>query len=110
VLSYTLDRDGSLTGLYLANAERYDRSGLLADRAKEVRKSPAEHWKPIPGRRLFIFADNLFTLNIRPQTTLAAAERLAAQLDPNASVTVAPLSEASPEESPGPQPESGGPG
>lgn len=96
VLSYTRGREGNLTGLYLNNAERYDRPGLLSDRAKGIAKATADYWKAIPGRRLFIFADNLFTLNIRPQTTLAAAKELALQLDPNATVTVEPAPDAPP--------------
>src|SRR5207244_201717 len=82
-LTHTLDRDGKLMGIYLNNAERYDRPGLLSDRKNGVTKPTADYWKIIPGRRLFIFADKLYTLNLRPQTTLAAAEELALQLDPN---------------------------
>jgi hypothetical protein len=88
VLTYQLDRDGKLTGIYLNHAERYDRTGLLSDRKGGVSKPTADYWKRIPGRRLFIFADRLFTLNLRPQTTLAAAERLVLQLDPKARVSV----------------------
>jgi len=99
VLTYTLDRDGKLMGIYLNNAERYDRAGLLSDRKSGVTKPTADYWKIIPGRRLFIFADKLFTLNLRPQTTLAAAEELALQLDPNATVSLEPVSRSPPETS-----------
>jgi hypothetical protein len=103
ILDYTRNREGNLTGIYLNNAERYDRAGLLADREKHTAKTNAEYWKAIPGRRLFIFTDKLFTLNIRPQTTLAAARELVVlQLGPNADVTVEPVAEASPQGSPAP--------
>lgn len=100
VLSYTRGREGNLTGLYLNNAERYDRPGLLSDREKGTAKATAEYWKAIPGNRLFISADKLFTLNIRPRTTLAAAKELALQLDPNAIVTVEPAPDAPPATAP----------
>lgn len=88
VLTYTKGQGGSLLGIYLNNAQRYDRVGLLADRAEKKAKPPADYWKAIPGSRLFIFADKIATLNARPQTTLVAATELARKLDPNANVTV----------------------
>lgn len=91
VLNYTRDHDGSLTGIYLNNAQRYDRAGLLEDRKNANAKANADYWKPIPGSRLFIFADKIFTLNIRPQTTLAAASEVARTLDPGAVVRVEPV-------------------
>lgn len=101
VLDYTRDREGSLTGIYLNNAERYDRAGLVSDRKNGIAKDTAEYWKTIPGKRLFIFTDKLFTLNIRPQTTLAAAMKLVAlELDPKATVTVNPVGKAPSEGSP----------
>jgi hypothetical protein len=101
VLDYTRDREGSLTGIYLNNAERYDRAGLVSDREKGIAKDTVEYWKSIPGNRLFIFTDKLFTLNIRPQTTLAAASKLVAlELDPHATVTVRPIRKAPTETSP----------
>jgi hypothetical protein len=89
VLSYTRDREGVLTGIYLDGAERYDRAGLLADRASGVAKGNPEYWKSIPGKRLYIFADKLFTLNIRPQTTLGGAQEIVAlELGPEFTVSV----------------------
>jgi hypothetical protein len=89
VLSYTRDREGALTGIYLDGAERYNRAGLLADRENGVAKANADYWKSIPGQRLFIFADKLFTLNIRPQTTLDGAQEIVAlELGPDFTVSV----------------------
>jgi hypothetical protein len=103
VLNYTRDREGKLTGIYLNNAERYNRARLLADRKMGKAKPTEQYWTPIPGSRLFIFADKLCTLNIRPQTTLAAAKVLALQLDPNATVTVSTVAEPHhPQGPPGP--------
>lgn len=99
VLDYTRDRDGNLTGIYLDNAQRYDRTGLLTDRAVEKAKPSAEYWRVIPGKRLFIFADKISTLNVRPQTTMAAASELARQLDPAATVTVRSVAESAPRDS-----------
>ncbi len=45
VLSYTRGHDGNLTGIYLTNAKRYDRPGLLADREKGTPKEKADYWK-----------------------------------------------------------------
>jgi hypothetical protein len=107
VLDYTRDREGNLAGLYLNNAQRYDRTGLLADRAELLAdraerkaKANAEYWRAIPGKRLFIFADKISTLNVRPQTTLAAAGELARQLDPDATVTVKAVEDSSPQHPP----------
>ena len=105
VLDYTRDLEGKLAGIYLENAERYDRTGLLADREKGKARRTDEYWRSIPGSRLFIFADKLCTLNIRPQTTLAAAKVLALQLDPNAMVTVRTVAEPhQPQGQPAPAP------
>lgn len=101
VFDYTRDSEGKLTGIYLNNAQRYDRTGLLADRAAgDKTKALADYWKPIHGSRLFVFADKISTLNIRPQTTLAAAELLAKELDPDAVVTVKAVEEPAPPEPP----------
>jgi hypothetical protein len=73
-LSYTRDRDGKLTGIYLDHAERYDRKGLEKDRDQHVQKPLDQYWKPI-GERLYVFADNILSLNIRPEATVDSVRK-----------------------------------
>ena len=71
VVSHTLNVDGQLTGIYLKDAERYDRIGYLAQKEVAVRDksdppSAAAYWKKIAGNRLFIRADVIQTVNTMP--------------------------------------------
>ncbi len=67
VLSYTKDEQGKLTGIYLSNAQRFSRSRLLADRQAGKMLATASYWVTIPGERLYVLADRLSSLNVRPR-------------------------------------------
>jgi hypothetical protein len=88
VLSHTVNKDGSLTGLYLTDAQRYNRRGYVADTERGTARSRESYWTSIPGNRLFIFGDKLVSLNIRPETTFEAAVGLARDLRADIEVTV----------------------
>lgn len=63
--SYFLDRDGSLSGIMLVNASRFDRRGYLSDREKGSQQKVDTYWKPIPGAKLYIPFREISNLNIR---------------------------------------------
>jgi hypothetical protein len=87
ILDFTIDKEGSLTGIYLQRAERFDRVGYL-DAKKTGQPKTQEYWRDIPGEKLFILADKIYTLNIRPRARQEMLQSLARELDPNAVVTV----------------------
>lgn len=63
--SYFLDRDGSLSGIMLVNASRFDRRGYLSDGEEGNQQKVDTYWKPIPGAKLYIPFREVSNLNIR---------------------------------------------
>lgn len=64
IAQHSLDKEGQLTGLIITEAKRYARDAYLKDREKgPVEKG--DYWRPIPGAKLYIFADKILNLNLR---------------------------------------------
>jgi hypothetical protein len=74
--SYFLDKDGSLFGLMLTNASRFERRRYLSDEAAGAAPEPKHYWKPIPGAKLYVPFDKVSSVNFRyePQLNQPLAE------------------------------------
>lgn len=59
------ESDGKLAGLFLAEAQRYQRDKLARDRESGVIKEPETYWKTIPGSNLYQPASTIANYNIR---------------------------------------------
>jgi hypothetical protein len=71
IVSHTAAADGSLVGVYLQDAERFDRVGYLRTKEKKPGGAiPAAYWKPILGERLLIFGSSIQTLNVMPRVPI----------------------------------------
>jgi hypothetical protein len=67
IVGHEVDRDGSLRGVLISGALRFDRRTYLKDKDSGEPTNPDDYWKKIPGKNLFIFADKLSTLNLSYQ-------------------------------------------
>jgi hypothetical protein len=59
-----VDTGGNLRGVLISGSLRFDRHTYLKNNDSDPSVNPDDYWKKIPGRNLFIFADNLATLNL----------------------------------------------
>jgi hypothetical protein len=64
VVSYFLDKEGELSGVFLAFPRRFDRQGLLKDRENNRRRPSDEYWTTIPSNNLYIPSDKIVNLNV----------------------------------------------
>jgi hypothetical protein len=63
VTQHSLDKEGQLAGVIITEAKRYARDAYLKDKEKgSVKKK--DYWRPIPGAKLYIFADKILNLNL----------------------------------------------
>ena len=66
VTEYFLDKEGELSGIFLGQPRRFDRSGLLRDIKEEKAKRDMEsYWRDIPSNNLYISSDKIINLNVR---------------------------------------------
>lgn len=78
--SYFLDRDGSLSGIMLVNASRFDRRGYLRDKEKGAERKADTYWKAIPGAKLYIPFREVLNLNIRYESPTPEIVRIIERL------------------------------
>jgi hypothetical protein len=91
--SYFLDKDGSLVGIMLTNASRFERRRYLSDEAAGAAPEPKDYWKTIPGAKLYVPFDNVSSVNFRYEPRLTRpltelVERLLSGEGINAHVTL----------------------
>jgi hypothetical protein len=91
--SYFLDKDGSLVGIMLTNASRFDRRRYLSDEAAGALPEPRDYWKTIPGAKLYVPFDKVSSVNFRYEPRLTRpltelVERLLSGEGVNADVTL----------------------
>jgi hypothetical protein len=78
--SHFTDRNGKLSGILLGKAQRYDQRTYLRDKdAGKENLNPSEYWRSIPGKNLYILADDIANINIHYQGPIK--ERIEKQLE-----------------------------
>ena len=81
VADHFLDKDGNLSGLFLANPKRYDRRAYLKEKdAWGITRSTAVYWRPIPSAKLYLVADKIVNLNLNYDPPTATPDILARYL------------------------------
>lgn len=74
VAEYFLDKDGNLSGLFLANPTRFDRRTYLQERDRwGTVRAPSAFWRQIPSAKLYLIAEKIVNLNLNyePPTPIA---------------------------------------
>jgi hypothetical protein len=69
--AYFMNKDGTLSGVLLTNASRFDRRRYLSDEADKKSPRPPDYWKAIPGAKLYLPYDKVSNFNIRYEPTQA---------------------------------------
>ncbi len=70
--AYFVDKDGHLSGLFLVNPKRFDRSALLTEReAWGSNRSAAVFWRDIPSTKLYLVGDKIVNLNLNYESPTA---------------------------------------
>ena len=73
------DLDGKLAGIFLTNAERYQRDRANRDKAGNMAQPSESYWTAVPGSKLYLTASSLTNYNIRyvePSVEDIAAQEL----------------------------------
>jgi hypothetical protein len=71
VAEHFIDREGNLSGLFLANPLRFDRRAHLREQdAWGSARGPASFWREIPSAKLYLLADKIVNLNLNYQPPL----------------------------------------
>jgi hypothetical protein len=71
VAEHFIDREGHLSGLFLATPKRFDRRAYLREQdAWGSTRNPALFWREIPSAKLYILADKIVNLNLNYQPPL----------------------------------------
>jgi hypothetical protein len=98
VIDHSVDKEGQLAGIIITDAKRYDRKAYLKEKEKSTAAvNKDEYWRPIPGAKLYLFADKILNLNLsyegpQPSSSLMAA-LLSRLLNQTIAVEVKPSSE-----------------
>jgi hypothetical protein len=71
VAEHFLDREGNLSGLFLANPLRFDRRSYFREQdAWGSARGLATFWREIPSAKLYLLADKIINLNLNYQPPL----------------------------------------
>jgi hypothetical protein len=65
LVNWFTDQNGQLEGIFLINAQRFQRDQLSRDRANNIFKKNDEYWVPVPGSNLYLVASTLASYNVR---------------------------------------------
>jgi hypothetical protein len=65
LVNWFTDQNGQLEGVFLINAQRFQRDLLARDRTNNIFKKNDEYWVPIPGSNLYLVASTLASYNVR---------------------------------------------
>jgi hypothetical protein len=68
VVSFFLDKDGELSGIFLEHPRRFDRKGYLDDAQHGKQREKDTYWKKIPSNNLYIPNEKIVNLNVRYRT------------------------------------------
>jgi hypothetical protein len=75
VAEHFIDREGHLSGLFLATPKRFDRRSYLREQdAWGSTRNAALFWREIPSAKLYILADKIVNLNLNYQPPLDTTE------------------------------------
>lgn len=71
IAEHFIDKEGNLSGLFLANPQRFDRRAYLREQdAWGSTRSAASFWRQIPSAKLYLLADKIVNLNLNYQPPL----------------------------------------
>lgn len=71
VAEHFIDKEGNLSGLFLATPQRFDRRAYLREQdAWGSTRSAASFWRQIPSAKLYLLADKIVNLNLNYQPPL----------------------------------------
>jgi hypothetical protein len=77
LVNWFTDQNGQLEGIFLINAQRFQRDQLARDRTNNIFKKNEEYWVPVPGSNLYLVASTLASYNVRyvPPTDIEFVEQ-----------------------------------
>ncbi len=64
LVNWFTDQDGKLEGIFLINAQRFQRDQLARDRAANIVKKNVDYWVPVPGSNLYLVSSSLVSYNV----------------------------------------------
>ncbi len=64
LVNWFTDQAGQLEGIFLINAQRFQRDQLARDRAGNIVKKNEDYWVPVPGSNLYLVASSLVSYNV----------------------------------------------
>lgn len=71
IAEHFIDKDGNLSGLFLATPQRFDRRAYPREQdAWGSTRSAASFWRQIPSAKLYLLADKIVNLNLNYQPPL----------------------------------------
>lgn len=71
IAEHFIDKEGNLSGLFLANPQRFDRRAYLREQdAWGSTRGVASFWRQIPSAKLYLLADKIVNLNLNYQPPL----------------------------------------
>jgi hypothetical protein len=65
LVNWFTDQDGKLEGIFLINAQRFQRDQMSRDRENRIIKDTGAYWKAVPGSNLYLVASTLANYNVR---------------------------------------------
>jgi hypothetical protein len=65
LVNWFTDQDGKLEGIFLINAQRFQRDQMGRDRGNNIIKDSETYWKAVPGSNLYLVASTLANYNVR---------------------------------------------
>lgn len=77
VAEHFVDKDGNLSGLFLANPYRFDRRTYLREKdAWGVTRPTSLYWRPIPSAKLYLIGEKIINLNLNYEPPTPDAETI----------------------------------
>lgn len=75
IADHFIDKEGSLSGLFLGNPQRFDRRAYLREQdAWHSVRNASTFWRTIPSAKLYLVADKIVNLNLNYKPPLEAAD------------------------------------
>jgi len=65
LVNWFTDQDGKLEGIFLINAQLFQRDQMSRDRENRIIKDTGAYWKAVPGSNLYLVASTLANYNVR---------------------------------------------
>lgn len=87
VSDHFVDIEGRLTGIFLGQAQRFDRRTYLRNKDAGQAK-PIDYWRPIPGDRLYVAANKITSINASYELPPEEVIDLLRELNIEAHVTI----------------------